>query len=177
MILQNKQITLRAIEEEDAPVLLSLINDPDIEHAVVGWSYPISLSQQKKWIATLDSNGSTVRFAIDAGNGIVGVAILSSVDLKNRTANMNIKLAKEAQGHGYATQAMELLIGYCFEELNLYCLTANVLAYNKASQKLWEKLGFRLDGVLRSRVFKANAYHNLFAYSLLKDEYYARNRQ
>lgn len=177
MILKNGQILLRAIEEEDASVLCELINDPEIEHAVVGWSYPVSLAQQKKWIAALDNNCGTVRYAIDAGNGIIGVAMLTSLDFKNRTANMNIKLTKESQGHGYAIQAMELLIAYCFEELNLFCLTANVLESNKASQKLWEKLGFRRDGVLRSRVFKANVYHDLFAYSLLKDEYYAGNRQ
>lgn len=170
MILFDDVITLRAIEEEDAPVLQSMINDPEIENAVVGFSYPVSLAQQKKWIAGL-SDDKNIRYAIDDGNSLVGVAIISSVDFKNRVANLNIKLLKRARGQGYAKRAVRLMLSYCFNELNLNCITANVLANNEASSKLWQSFGFNLDGVLRQRVYKNGHYVDLMAYSLLRDEY------
>lgn len=174
MILFDEVVTLRAIDENDASVLMNLINDPEVENSVVGYSWPVSLSQQKKWIAGL-SDDKNIRYAIDAGKGIVGVASVSSLDLKNRTGNMNIKLVREARGNGYAIHAVKLLIKYCFEELNLNCLSANVIERNADSKKLWEKLGFELEGVLRQRVYKNDEYHNLLAYSLLRKEFDERN--
>lgn len=175
MILQDDVVLLRAIEEKDAEVLMDLINDPEVERSVFGWSYPVSLSDQKKWIAGL-TNGSTVRYAVDYEKKVVGMAIISSIDMKNRTANMNIKLQKGARGKGIATHVVSLIVHYCFEELNLHCLTANVIEYNTDSIRLWEKFGFLKDGLLRDRVYKNGQYHNVIAFSLLKEEFYARNR-
>lgn len=170
MILFDEILTLRAIEEEDALLLKSMINDPEIENSVVGYSFPVSLSQQKKWISSL-SDDKNIRYIIDVNGEALGTLIISSLDFKNRTANLNIKLIKEARGKGYANRALKLAIEYSFNQLNLNCLTANVIEQNESSKTLWEKLGFSLDGVLRSRVFKNGKYHNLLAYSLLKDEY------
>lgn len=174
MILKDDVVILRAIEEKDAPMLMEMINDPEIENAVVGYAYPVSLADQKQWIASL-KNEKTLRYAIDADGEFAGTAFVSSLDLKNRTGNMNIKLMKSAQGKGIASRAMKLVIEYCFNELNLNCVTANVIQRNEASRKLWEKLGFKKDGILRQRVYKNGEYHNLIAYSMLRDEFDERN--
>lgn len=174
MILRDEVVLLRAIEENDAEILMDLINDPEVESSVCGWSYPVSLSAQKKWISNLH-NDTTVRYAIDIEGKIVGVAIISSIDMKNRSANMNIKLLKSARGNGFAIRAIKLIVSYCFDELNMHCLTANVIERNVDSSRLWEKLGFRRDGLLRDRVYKNGNYHNVIAYSLLKEEFNERN--
>lgn len=176
MNLKDDVILLRAIDEGDAEILMNLINDPEVENSVYGWSYPVSLSAQKKWISNLNTDTS-VRYAIEFESLMVGVAIISSIDMKNRSANMNIKLLKSARHKGVATRAIKLLVKYCFEELNMHCLTANVIEENVYSIKLFEKMGFSKDGVLRERVFKKGKYHNIVAFSLLKKEYYERNRK
>jgi len=176
MILFDDKVTLRAIDEGDADVLMSMINDPEIESAVVGYSYPVSLNQQKKWISEL-KNDSTIRYMVDYENEAVGVVSVSSLDFKNRCGNLNIKLLKKARGKGIAKRAVGLLVKYCFEELNLNCVYASVLDNNEASKKLWEKFNFHLDGVLRQRIYKNNRYHDLISYSLLKDEFDERNWQ
>jgi len=176
MILFDDVVTLRAIDENDADVLLEMINDPEIEGSVVGYSYPVFLNQQKKWIAEL-KNDSTVRYMIDYKEEPVGVISISSLDLKNRCGNLNIKLVQKARGNGVATKAVKLLVDYCFNQLNLNCVYANVLENNEASNKLWRKLGFHFDGRLRQRVYKNGEYHDLCSYSLLKDEFDERNWQ
>lgn len=175
MILKDDVVLLRAIDEGDAEVLMDLINDPEVESSVCGWSYPVSLSAQKRWINNL-TNDTIVRYAIEVSGKMVGVAIISSIDMKNRTANMNIKLLKFARGNGYAMRAMRLIVSYCFDELNMHCLTANVIERNVGSRKLWEKMGFCQDGILRERIYKNGSYHNIIAFSLLKDEFDERNR-
>ena len=176
MILTDNKVLLRAIEKTDAPMLCEMINDPEIESMVVGFSYPVSSSQQEKWIDSLSSD-KTIRYAIEADNKFVGTASLTNLDMKNRTANMNIKLMNTARGYGYASRGLKLLISYCFDELNLNCLTASILDYNSASQHLFEKSGFNQEGRLRQRVFKKGKYHDLLVYSLTKDDFNERDWQ
>lgn len=170
MFLKDELITLRAIEKKDSKILLNMINDPEIEASVVGWSYPVSEEQQLEWINNIQTD-KNIRFAVDAGKGIVGTAIISSVDHKNRTANLNIKLSKSERGKGYASHAIRLMIDYCFKELNLNCITANVIEDNTSSRTLFQKNGFIEDGILRERVYKLGVYKNIVAYSLLKSEW------
>lgn len=174
MILSDEVVLLRAIEEEDAKALQVMINDPEIESAVVGFSYPVSYAQQKNWILNLN-NDKVIRYAIDNRNEFIGMISVSELDWKNKTANINIKLMKEFRGKGYAGRACKLLIKYCFDELNLNCIAATVLEMNSNSNKLWERLGFVKDGCLRKRVYKNGKYHNLISYSYLREEYNERN--
>lgn len=170
MLLIDKEITLRAIEEKDSILLKEMINDPELEYLVLGWSLPVSNSRQLEWIKNLSSN--ELKFIIDVNDTGIGMASITNLDYKNSTASVNIKIKNSNdKGKGYGTRVIKLLINYCFNELNLNCLTANILEYNIASQKLFEKCGFIKDGILRSRIFKRGCYHNVYSYSLLRDEF------
>ena len=60
--------------------------------------------------------------------------------------------------HGYAREALELLVGLAFDWLNLHRLEATINADNTASLALLEKVGFQREGVLRDRVFHEGRY-------------------
>ncbi|MGB4386110.1 MAG: GNAT family protein [Caldicoprobacterales bacterium] len=178
MLLIDDDLKLRAIEYRDADFLREMINDPEIEKMVLGWSLPVSEQKQIEWINNLKVDD--MKFIIDLNGQAVGMASITNLDFKNSVAGLNIKIGSgEYRGKGIGTRTINLLIKYCFDELNLNCLTANILEYNIPSQKLFEKCGFRRDGVLRSRVYKGGKYHNVYAYSLLRSEYKKneRNRQ
>lgn len=173
MIIQGCQIVLRAISLKDAKMLKELINDPDTEKMLGGSSFPVSLESQEKWILAQDGRTDVLRCIIaekeneDVG---LGTVILSDIDYRNGTAQAHIKMDKNARKQGYGTDALKTILEYAFNEMRLNCVYANVLAYNEPSQKLFEKLGFQRDGILRSRVFKAGKHVDMYAYSLLKGE-------
>lgn len=174
MNLINDEIILRAIELEDADLLKNLINDPEIEKMVVGWSFPVSTEQQIKWINNLSNQNNNVRFIIEIEEaGAVGVVSLTGIDFKNSVATINIKLKRDnrIRNKGIGYKAITTLVDYAFNQLNLNCIVANILSYNTASQKLFEKCCFKLDGKLRHRVFKDGSYHDLLSYSLLRSEF------
>lgn len=174
MNIIREDIILRAIEQDDMQLLKELINDPEVEKMVVGWSFPVSTNQQINWINNLSNDRHNVRFIIDMNNvGAVGVVSLTRIDFKNGTATINIKLKKEdrIRNKGIGYKAIAMLIDYAFNQLNLNCLVANILNFNTASQKLFEKSGFELEGTLRKRVFKNGAYQDLLSYSLIRSDF------
>ena len=150
----NDNVSIRIIEKNDAEVLMELNNDKTIRTFVVGNPKHVSLEEQLNWMKSIENEKNTVRFMIDLDNKAVGTLIISDIDSVNRVANINIKILNEIQGKGVGTSSIQLGLKYCFETLNIDCVTAHVLSYNFSSLKLFEKCGFTNEGTLRSRVIK-----------------------
>ena len=153
-IIGNKVI-LRAIEEWDNEILKQLVNDPETEKMIGGYSYPISKEHQLNWFHSLNDStgGPTLRCMIadqKSKETGLGTILLSQLDWKN------------------GTDAVHTMVSYAFQELRMNCIYSNILEDNKASRKLFEKCGFEQEGVLRSRVFKGACYRNVCCYSILR---------
>lgn len=170
MVICGEKIKLRAIEAEDNTILLEMMNGPDIEHMIGGYSWPGSMADQMKWFSKLENNSSTLRciIATNENNKAIGTLILNEIDMKNGTGHIHIKISNSSErGKGYGTDVINTVVKYAFSELRLNCIFANILSYNNASIRLFEKCGFKQDGLLRSRVFKQGKYIDLCYYSKL----------
>ncbi len=173
MNIYGERVLLRAIEKADNALLLRLINDPDTERMLGGSSFPVSCHAQESWTEQQKNAPNTLRCIIalkEQPETGLGTVILSDIDQKNGTAQIHLKLDEPARGKGYGTDAVCALTAYAFDEMRLQCLYADIVSYNTASESLFRKCGYRLDGVLRSRVFKNGAYVDLKAYSRLKSD-------
>jgi len=74
-------------------------------------------------------------------------------------------------GQGYASAAKALLCRYAFDTLGLHRLESHTLAGNLASQRHLLKNGYRQEGVFRSRVFRAGAWHDTVHFGLLSEDW------
>ena len=168
MIIHGDKVVLRAVEESDNAMLLSLINDPDTEMMLGGSSWPVSEAEQLKWFEHQERSRDVLRciVALQEDGKAIGTIILSDIDQKNATGHIHIKMSKDGgRGKGYGTDAVNTMVQYAFEELRLNCIYANILSYNEASIKLFERCGFKKDGVLRQRVYKKGKFVDMLAYS------------
>lgn len=173
MRIETPRLYLRALEKQDNGMLLELINDPDTEFLLGGWSFPVSSSDQDKWYETLSKSNNTLRCIVEVkeDNTSIGTVMLTDIDYKNGTANIHIKLANEKnRGKGYGQESVKALVGYAFDELRLNCIYAHIHALNEPSWHMFEKCGFTREGVLKSRLFKRGSYIDVFSYSILKEE-------
>ena len=172
MIINGEKIILRAVEVDDNAMLLSMINDPDMEIMLAGSSWPVSETEQLSWFNQLEKTKDVLRciIAIPDDGSAVGMIILSNIDQKNGTGHIHIKTSKEKRGKGYAFDAVNTLVNYAFNELRLHCVYANILEYNDASVRLFEKCRFKRDGVLRARVYKNGRFIDTYAYSRLPED-------
>lgn len=178
MNLIGKKIMLRELKEEDMHLLNCLINNPKIEMNVLGWSKPVTMEEQNAWFKKLNSDNN-IRYAISdlKGEDVFGTGIISRIDWKNQNCSLDIKISDEYQQKGYGNETISLLIEYAFNELNMHSISIKILDYNFASQKLFEKNGFKKVGVLRKKIYKMGKFNDVFIYDLLKEEYInERNR-
>lgn len=172
MDIYGEKIRLRALEERDNEMLRVLMNDPETEKMVFGTSWPVSESGQRQWLANLKNDPRMLRCAVeDVESGeAVGTLILSDIDHKNGTAELHIKLTGAARGKGIGTDCVKTIVRYAFRELRLNCVYANILGYNEASLKLFEKCGFVREGILRSRIFKGGRFVDVCVCSILAQD-------
>jgi RimJ/RimL family protein N-acetyltransferase len=75
------------------------------------------------------------------------------------------------RGRGFGTEAARLVLDHAFGELALHRVDLNVLEFNEGAMRLYERLGFRRDGVLRHTVLVGGDWLNDVRMSLLEDEH------
>lgn len=79
---------------------------------------------------------------------------------------------KTIRGKGYGKQAMEAMMGYCFDVLGLERLYLDHYTGNPAAG-LYLSLGFKYEGVLRKNCRKNGVLYDVHLMSMLREEYEA----
>lgn len=176
MNILGKKVILRSIEEEDLKFLRDIHNDPEIEKYIGGWSFPLSMKDQKLWFERFSKNNSTIRLIIEekCSHESIGMTGLWDIDWKNRNAYTGIILLsnKKFRHKGYGTDTVMSLMRYAFEELNLKHLDSDIIEYNKPSIGLYlKKCGWKKEGIRRQHAFRNNMYFDRILVGILKEEY------
>jgi len=171
-MLEGKYVELRQIEESDLPELRDWRNSPYIR-AYTREYRPLNMVNQKKWFELLSADRSNIMFAIETKGGEVtfGCCGLTGINWKEGHGEVSIYLGEgEWQGKGYATDALQLLLKYGFEELRLHRIYAIIFEYNEASVKFFEKNGFEFEGRHREARFWDGKFHDELVYGVLESE-------
>ena len=139
---------------------------------VGGSSWPVSREEQEIWQKNQIGRKDIFRCIIAEKNteNSIGTIILSDTDYKNGVSQVHIKISNEFRGKGFGTDALNTIVKFAFFELRLNCIYAEILSYNSASIKVFEKCGFRKDGVLRERIYKNGQYCDVITYSILNHD-------
>ena len=83
MNIKGKKVTLRQMSLADMEMICDMFNDPELEDLVVGWSFPLSLEQQKKWYENHINDNTNFRFVIETdADGAIGIATLTKYRLE-----------------------------------------------------------------------------------------------
>ena len=174
MPIQGEKIYLRAMELSDMDVYQEMLNDESISQNVGGWSFPVSKFEQEHWFqkSVLDPRNKRFSIVLKETDEVVGMVTLTDIDWQNRSAFHGIKLRSSCpKRQGIATDAVMTLMKYAFEEVNLHRLDGSILAYNKASENLYMKCGWSVEGTKKDAVFRNGKYHDLNITGITKARY------
>ncbi len=154
----------------DAPRFARWLNDPDVNKFTTRKS--ISMKEEKKWIHGLRKDKSAHHFAIDTKDGIhIGSVGLREKNLRDKNMVAGIFIGdKKYWSKGYGTDVMISVLNFGFGKLKLHRIEADVFEYNPRSLAMCRKLGFKIEGVKRERIFYKGRWHNLIQLGLLDHE-------
>jgi len=142
------------------------------------WDAPYPRAAGERFIRQMmrqhpDTAGEWFQFAValsPAGPLIGDCAALPRAD-DPRQCEIGFTIAGEHQGHGYATEAARLLVGYLFAARGKHRITASCDARNTASAAVLERLGMRREGHLRESTWAKGEWTDDLLYGLLHDEW------
>lgn len=106
---------------------------------------------------------------------LIGTATLFNLDFNNHRAEIGYGLDRAHWGSGYMQEALQALLAYAFEVLDLHRIEADVDPRNIASIRTVERLGFQREGYLRERWQVNGEIQDSFFYGLLRPEWNSVN--
>lgn len=158
MIISLDDLQLHRHQEPD-PQFQHLLNDPGIlESMAEARSYPNEMP-------------SKICFRIEKNGEPIGQVCIKNIKWINHKAEISLFLRKDMQGKGFGSKAMNAIIEFGFNRMNLYRLEGEVIDGNTASIKMLQNNGFTEEGRLRDAKFVNGTYKDLLRYGLLRKEW------
>ena len=167
--LSTLRLTIRPLTEADLPAIVAYRNDPEVAR-YQGWPLPSTLEQEQHLIT--DSNLGAegwVQCAITLNNGeLIGDLGLNT---HGQQAEFGVTLARHAQGHGYASEAIRALLNFAFHDLNLHRIHASIDPRNHAVAQLLQHVGLRHEGTHLKSYWHRNEWTDDAVYAVLQEEW------
>ena len=165
---------IRKWELSDAKDLAAALSNKKVQDNLRdGLPYPYTEQDGKEFISAMLSadENETFAFAITVDNMVLGsIGIFRQGNIHRQTAELGYYIAEEYWGKGIMTEAVKQICAYVFANSDIIRIYAEPFAYNIASCRVLEKVGFQYEGTLRSNAVKNGKVIDMEMYSLLKAE-------
>lgn len=98
----------------------------------------------------------------------IGQVSMYSLNFLHSRAEVGIWLGRAHWNKGIAKEALDILISHAFLDIHLNRLQAHIFTQNDSSIKVFEKLGFKREGLNERFVKKTNGdFNDVYVYALL----------
>ncbi|MFB7157885.1 GNAT family N-acetyltransferase [Lysinibacillus sp. NPDC056232] len=171
-ILDTERLVLRELIEHDAQEVLNCFSNPDVLRHY-GQKPLTSLEQVKQIIKNFSKNYDEKRgikwgIALKGQEGIIGTIGFQEWSTEHKRAEISYALFPENWGKGYAKEAVDRVLSFGFQEMDLMRIGAIVFTENEASNKLLIKLGFEKEGILKNYMHQNGVPYDTNIFSLIK---------
>jgi len=162
------------MEVADAAILYQSFNNDKELRRLTGTQKVFSKIEIENSIQNFGQDNSRVGFAIvsQKDDEIIGDIALTEMHFpNNRDANFRIAIFDANTNLGYGTEATKLMLEYGFGILNLHRIELDVYSINNRATHVYEKLGFKKEGVKRENWYYNHEYYDSIIMSILDHEY------
>ena len=172
-MIETQRLFLKPLDTTDDTDIVRWRNQKEIIDCLFS-SGGITISEHQNWFENYLKSNNRIEFVIciKENSKKVGTIGLSNIDNENRKAEYGILLGETNEwGKGYAREASIALIRYGFYEQNLQRIYLKVFSDNSTAIKLYRKLKFKEEGLLRNEIFKDGSFKDVIIMVLLRDEW------
>lgn len=173
IVLRGKRVNFCKITINDLTTLQKWRNSSEI------WPYNtqyvlLNMINQQQWYKQItQKNSDRIMFMVtDKMGKPIGVCGLIHINLKAKIASVAIIIGeKKYQSKGFGTEILQMLLDYGFNQIRIHRIEAEIFAYNQVSAKLFKKLNFKQEVILRDSLWRNGKWWDILILSILQNEY------
>ncbi|MFC9541766.1 GNAT family N-acetyltransferase [Lysinibacillus sp. NPDC056959] len=167
--LYYKNISLNPYQLKHYEKTVHWLNNSEIRESF-GLRNEISYKGHLNWVQNLSD---TIIWAIheEEFDNYIG-NILLFLNKKHNSGFLQIYIGEIVnRGKKFGENALRCLINFVFNELKLNRLWLKVFEENKIAINLYNKVGFKFEGVERQSFYNGENFRNQLIFSILKEEW------
>jgi len=172
-MLKSEHVVLAPMVSADSEELFRWINDR--EQVLFNAPYkPVSEGQHQAWFEAIQQRNDVVIFGICLleTDKLIGSCQLHSINYIHRSAELQLRIGEAAErGQGYGIESVRLLLDFAFKDLNLHRIYVHVFSTNAVAIRVYEKVGFVREGVLRHAAYVDGRYVDVVVMGILREEH------
>lgn len=171
-MLAGTHISLRPVRAAD----LDMLYDAHVDLGNRGRYFPRGVQSETTFRAMFTENGMWQReegtlLIIGEREEIIGhIEFYIPISYWDAFELSYLLYQAEAAGHGYVTEAVQLLVDYLFATKKQYRIQLVIVPENAPSRRIAEKCGFTLEGTARGAFFNDGRNQDVLVYSLLRTD-------
>lgn len=172
--LQGNSIYLRALEPEDLDFIYAIENNESIWE-VSNTQTPYSRFLIRQYLENAHQDiyeAKQLRLAICKRDTLeaIGLIDLFDFDPKNNRAGVGIVISNpQNRNAGCGSEALQLVVDFAFNQLQVHQLYANIGSDNEISRQLFTKFGFQNIGTKKDWIKVNNAYKDEHLFQLINN--------
>lgn len=175
-MLTGEKVYLAALEKEDLKQLKEWRNIPYFRKHFREFR-EISDTMQEKWYQDKVLNDqSTIMFSIRRieDDVLLGCCGLCYINWIHRNADLSLYIGWNEtyiDDKGFAEESCKLLFDYGFGELGLNKIWTEIYEFDNKKKSLYDKIGLKLDGILRENYYYNNRWWDSYIMSILRKDF------
>jgi UDP-4-amino-4,6-dideoxy-N-acetyl-beta-L-altrosamine N-acetyltransferase len=162
--MDEKSYYLRGLDFRDKEYLLKWNRDEEIRK-LTGAIYSASEIEHEEWFRSKSLSKTEKMWCIVdfTSNEPIGVVGLKNFDYINRSSELYIYIGEKSfWGKGIGSMVTSQIVEIAFKTLNLHKVYLSVFSYNFRAIKMYEKIGFQVEGELIDSIFRDGQFYNIF---------------
>lgn len=162
-------ITLRELQVCDLQTRVNWMNDERI-NATLNIQLPITLESTQAWFERIQSNDTRADLTFIEDGEIVAMGGFTNIDRSVNKAELYIFVHPDMKGRGIGTQSVRLMCEYGFKDVGLNKIYLHTNSDNLSACRLYEKVGFILEGIHEQEIINNGKIKDRFYYGLLNSK-------
>jgi len=173
--LRGRRVELALPDPSHVDAFVRLMNEPSVARSTLHVPYPYTREDARQFLrrsrkGRRAGRSLTLTIVRRADGEVLGGAGLQRIEDDSARAEVGYWLGKEHRGHGYAAEAVNVLLSTGFRRLRLHRIEARIFPGNTPSCGVALRCGFRYEGRLRGEVQKDGRWRSTLLYSRLSSD-------
>lgn len=172
-LLRGENVLLRPLSEADSEAMFASLEDSEVAR-LTGTHGTFDFDSVREFCARSQATEDRYDYVICDPNHpqvALGEVVLNDIDEANQSANFRVSLySQDLFNMGWGTEAIALLLDFAFQVLELNRVELEVYEFNTRAIRVYEKLGFKLEGRKRQALNWDGQFYDALVMGLIASD-------